>query len=275
MVPNPSDPQLLNRFSYTRNNPVKYIDPNGHMPTNGCSTEGCTDNQEDIINNYNATANQKYNQFYAKCAQGGGPECNTLHETENILKGAGVVLGGLAAPFVLLYLAASPTLASAAYGVASYTAGNGVVNRAQGKDFFEGWNPVDAALSAASGSLTSKLGFGPVRVGLVSAGQSAASQILQGKPPDAGQMLLNGVLGGASAKITGGMPALKSMVPQGIYGAVQHLGPITTDTALSVVGAAVSDLPRVVGQGISQAISDVQALVRSVFPPFGVNTYGR
>ena len=30
IVPNPSNPQSLNRFSYTRNNPLKYIDPNGH-----------------------------------------------------------------------------------------------------------------------------------------------------------------------------------------------------------------------------------------------------
>ena len=31
IVPSPNDPQSLNRFSYTRNNPLKYIDPSGHM----------------------------------------------------------------------------------------------------------------------------------------------------------------------------------------------------------------------------------------------------
>ncbi len=30
MVPSPSDPQQLNRYAYTRNNPVKYTDPSGH-----------------------------------------------------------------------------------------------------------------------------------------------------------------------------------------------------------------------------------------------------
>ena len=33
IVPEPSDPQALNRFSYTYNNPVKYIDPSGHDPS--------------------------------------------------------------------------------------------------------------------------------------------------------------------------------------------------------------------------------------------------
>jgi RHS repeat-associated protein len=31
IVPNPSNPQDLNRFSYVRNNPLRYIDPSGHV----------------------------------------------------------------------------------------------------------------------------------------------------------------------------------------------------------------------------------------------------
>lgn len=31
IVPDPSNPQDLNRFSYVRNNPIKYIDPTGHI----------------------------------------------------------------------------------------------------------------------------------------------------------------------------------------------------------------------------------------------------
>jgi hypothetical protein len=31
IVPDPSNPQRLNRFSYTRNNPLKYTDPTGHQ----------------------------------------------------------------------------------------------------------------------------------------------------------------------------------------------------------------------------------------------------
>ncbi|MGA1825980.1 MAG: RHS repeat domain-containing protein [bacterium] len=31
MVPNPLDPQMLNRYSYCRNNPVMFVDPSGHF----------------------------------------------------------------------------------------------------------------------------------------------------------------------------------------------------------------------------------------------------
>jgi len=30
VVPNPTDPQSLNRYSYVRNNPMTLIDPSGH-----------------------------------------------------------------------------------------------------------------------------------------------------------------------------------------------------------------------------------------------------
>ena len=32
IVPNPFDPQMLNRYSYARNNPLYYVDPSGHNP---------------------------------------------------------------------------------------------------------------------------------------------------------------------------------------------------------------------------------------------------
>ena len=34
IVPNPFDPQSLNRFSYVLNNPLRYTDPSGHMAWN-------------------------------------------------------------------------------------------------------------------------------------------------------------------------------------------------------------------------------------------------
>ena len=40
IVPNPSGPQSLNRFSYTRNNPLKYIDPSGHKECEKASELG-------------------------------------------------------------------------------------------------------------------------------------------------------------------------------------------------------------------------------------------
>lgn len=41
IVPNPANPQSLNRYSYVLNNPLKYADPSGHCPTNPDGSEGC------------------------------------------------------------------------------------------------------------------------------------------------------------------------------------------------------------------------------------------
>jgi RHS repeat-associated protein len=41
IIPDPTNPQSLNRYSYGYNNPVKYQDPTGHAPTRGCEYEGC------------------------------------------------------------------------------------------------------------------------------------------------------------------------------------------------------------------------------------------
>ncbi len=40
MVPDPANPQSLNRYSYVRNNPFRYADPTGHMEIDGV---GCID----------------------------------------------------------------------------------------------------------------------------------------------------------------------------------------------------------------------------------------
>jgi len=37
IVPNPANPQSLNRFSYVTNNPLRYIDPTGHWEVDGCA----------------------------------------------------------------------------------------------------------------------------------------------------------------------------------------------------------------------------------------------
>jgi RHS repeat-associated protein len=36
LVPNPSNPQSYNRYSYTNNNPLLYTDPTGHDPAPLC-----------------------------------------------------------------------------------------------------------------------------------------------------------------------------------------------------------------------------------------------
>ncbi|GIK59108.1 MAG: hypothetical protein BroJett015_47710 [Chloroflexota bacterium] len=41
IIPNPANPQSYNRYAYVLNRPVKYQDPTGHRPTDGCEYEGC------------------------------------------------------------------------------------------------------------------------------------------------------------------------------------------------------------------------------------------
>jgi hypothetical protein len=99
MVPDSSNPPSLNRFSYTRNNPLKYIDPTGHRETDGCDYEGCDGLRGSVYQRDGAAAPAE--KFYRDCANGGGANCNSLYDVENILKGAGIVFVGLvAAPFV-------------------------------------------------------------------------------------------------------------------------------------------------------------------------------
>ena len=42
IVPSPGNPQTLNRYAYTRNNPIKYNDPTGHDV--GCGGKDCSEN---------------------------------------------------------------------------------------------------------------------------------------------------------------------------------------------------------------------------------------
>lgn len=40
-MPDPTNPQQFNRYTYSLNNPVRYTDPTGHRPSDGCEYEGC------------------------------------------------------------------------------------------------------------------------------------------------------------------------------------------------------------------------------------------
>jgi len=48
IVPDPYNSLDWNRYAYTRYNPIRYIDPSGHMLDDGCRTSGCATDMEKI-----------------------------------------------------------------------------------------------------------------------------------------------------------------------------------------------------------------------------------
>ena len=41
IIPDQTNPQSWNRYSYVNNNPVRYTDPTGHMLDDGCNSGQC------------------------------------------------------------------------------------------------------------------------------------------------------------------------------------------------------------------------------------------
>ena len=79
IVPNYANPQNLNRFSYVRNNPLRYTDPTGHM------------DQDDNSGGGGSTCNI----FTSNCnPSGGGGGCNTLTSCSGGSGGSGGNGGG-------------------------------------------------------------------------------------------------------------------------------------------------------------------------------------
>ena len=63
IVPQPGDPQSLNRYSYAGNNPVRYTDPSGHSY---CVDEECDIIQFPYSNHISARRNNGAVQRFAK-----------------------------------------------------------------------------------------------------------------------------------------------------------------------------------------------------------------
>jgi hypothetical protein len=234
-VPDSSNPQSLNRFSYTRNNPLKYIDPTGHRETNGCDYEGCDGLRGSVYQRDGAAAPAE--KFYRDCANGGGAECNSLHDVEKIGKGAAVTLGILVGgPAGLL-------------GLGSYTVANGTVNWAKSGDirqFFDKWDWIDAGLSAVGGGLVGDL---PAKaMPFILGGQSAASDILHGDSPNVGKAGVNAVLGGVSAGTSNflakGLSSVKSVFSEAAAGVLDSSLSVATDSGVALAVEAINDLPR-------------------------------
>ncbi len=85
IVPDQYNPLDWDRYSYTRNNPLRFTDPSGHRPDElGCEVDGCYTEQDlrDI-------AYFEARQFYVSCQNGGGSGCPNYGEI------AAFTIGGL------------------------------------------------------------------------------------------------------------------------------------------------------------------------------------
>jgi len=89
IVPNPFDPQLLNRYSYCRNNPLIYIDPSGHhygtdSPGGKADFGGETVSGNQIDSISGARADDGWGEFY-------NPSTTIRVNTETFIMGKAIV----------------------------------------------------------------------------------------------------------------------------------------------------------------------------------------
>jgi hypothetical protein len=227
MVPSPSNPQSLNRFSYTRNNPLKYIDPSGHRETEGCDYEGCSATQYDKDRAIGNAERAKSTKFYRDCTQGGGTGCPNLGEMAMFA-------------FDAVSLASGKFVVNGLLGILGYTVGNGINNAIQGKGAVEGWNVTDAMMAY---SFTGATG-GMVKPALKTLGLNipgfVVSGLMSGAQYVTKQTLYNdGNIDSGNLAAQIGMSAAGSFVGESVFGTSSSFG---SQLGRAVVGSATKGM---------------------------------
>ena len=80
IVPDPYNPQDWNRYSYARNNPLRYTDPTGHRVDDGCSTAGCSLSQYQKDQDAQKLALLEKESHQRKCRNGNKNYCVQMDE---------------------------------------------------------------------------------------------------------------------------------------------------------------------------------------------------
>ncbi len=104
IIPNPSNPQSWNRYSYVQNSPINYSDPTGHRIDDGCLTEGCSLTQYQKDQDEQKLELLKKEHDKHKCKNGNENYCPTVdtHPVETVaFVATGLVAGPLAEQFFL------------------------------------------------------------------------------------------------------------------------------------------------------------------------------
>jgi hypothetical protein len=80
IVSDQTNPQGLNRYSYVKNNPIRFIDPSGHMATQGCGEDGkgaCIETDPiKIAKNAQHIANLQHRSDESRCRNGEFARCS-------------------------------------------------------------------------------------------------------------------------------------------------------------------------------------------------------
>ena len=92
IVPNPYNPQSLNRYSYALNNPMRYTDPSGHKACEEIDANGKCYSEDDITEKLEKEK-KKHKPGESRCK---GRHCDTIEEilTGTVL-GLDVIAGGV------------------------------------------------------------------------------------------------------------------------------------------------------------------------------------
>ncbi len=276
IVPDPANPQSLNRFSYTRNNPLKYTDPSGHVPCDGekSSEVRCTQaTQQEEINADGAS-------LIEQACSAPGMHCNpSLGETLAF----GVV--GFTA------MGLGPALIAKGVGVLCSIGARCFTGVAGGATSFAGSVGSQLMLTGKVDWLDALLagitGFGAGYVmpgtpaqaafvyGTAGAAQSAASDVLHGKNVSLGPMLLNAGIGGLLGYRFGALPEPSRPLLQASVSEIWNAAHGSTEAAASLAFKAAKNAWRYVPPTftlLNLGRSTVSSLISNGLPSLLVNS---
>jgi RHS repeat-associated protein len=190
IVPEPGEPQALNRYSYVLGNPLRYTDPSGHYEF-----------ERDPDDPYIWYSDKPANTLI-RCAE------PVIFPEEFHQPTTGEVVRVVTAPFAAATVMAVASVMTAqfvvngALGTAGYLGGVVLINAyEEGKLSLEGGSLEDAAASFITGGTTSVIpgeGFGPgFARGAAQAGSAyVLGQAMKGEPVSPGEAAASSVFGG-------------------------------------------------------------------------------